>query len=163
MVLTLEQRATNDETWSHINMVRCLITGIVEALLERSNSHDSSKLSLPEVEGFTEYTPMLKDLTYGSDEYKNTLDKMMPFLEHHYAHNRHHPEHHDNGVCDMDLVDLVEMLCDWKAATLRHDDGDILKSLDINATRFGISDQLCSIFRNTVDRYLKVPGENRCF
>lgn len=40
---------------------------------------------------------------------------------------------------------------DWKAATERHADGDILKSLEINRVRFGISDQLAQILQNTVD------------
>ena len=43
------------------------------------------------------------------------------------------------------------MLCDWKAATLRHDDGDIQKSLDINAERFKLSPQLKQILKNTVE------------
>ena len=32
-------------------------------------------------------------LTYGSDEYKACLTEMKPALDHHYAANRHHPEH----------------------------------------------------------------------
>lgn len=51
-----------------------------------------------------------------------------------------------------DLLDLVEMLCDWKAATERHADGDIMKSLEINEGRFHISPQVMSILRNTVNR-----------
>lgn len=57
-----------------------------------------------------------------------------------------------SGVYGMDLLDVLEMLCDWKAATARHADGDILKSLEINRTRFGISDQLYHILKNTVQR-----------
>ena len=45
-----------------------------------------------------------------------------------------------SGVNDMTLVDLVEMLADWKAATERHDDGDLAKSLEIQRERFGLSD-----------------------
>jgi hypothetical protein len=50
----------------------------------------------------------------------------------------------------MNLVDLLEMVCDWKAATLRHANGDIEKSLEINQKRFGYSDELKAILRNTV-------------
>jgi hypothetical protein len=50
----------------------------------------------------------------------------------------------------MDLIDLVEMFCDWKAATLRHKDGDINKSIEINSQRFKMSDQLKKIFINTL-------------
>ena len=70
-------------------------------------------------------------------------------LQHHYAYNRHHPEHFSKGINDMTLVDIVEMLCDWKAASMRQHDGNLLKSIEINATRFGYDDQLKQIFINT--------------
>lgn len=38
---------------------------------------------------------------------------------------------------EMNLLDLIEMLADWKAATERHDDGDLRRSIDQNAERFG--------------------------
>lgn len=54
-----------------------------------------------------------------------------------------------NGINGMSLMDIVEMLCDWKAASERHNDGDIMKSIEINKTRFGISDQMTAILINT--------------
>ena len=71
-------------------------------------------------------------------------------LKHHYAANSHHPEHYENGIDGMTLIDVLEMLCDWKAATERHADGDIMRSLEVNRERFGISDQLANILANTV-------------
>jgi len=50
----------------------------------------------------------------------------------------------------MNLIDIIEMLCDWKAATKRHNDGDIKKSIEINQKRFGYSDELKSILLNTL-------------
>jgi hypothetical protein len=55
------------------------------------------------------------------------------------------------GLSGMTLVDLVEMLCDWKAATLRHADGDIRKSIEGNQKRFGYSDELKQIMLNTLE------------
>jgi hypothetical protein len=49
----------------------------------------------------------------------------------------------------MSLLDLLEMLCDWKAASERHADGDIARSLRINRERFGIDGQLAAILENT--------------
>ena len=113
-------------------------------------SHDKSKLESPELEIFAIYGPKLKKSTYGSEEYKQFLKEMKVALDHHYRHNRHHPEHFENGIRDMNLVDLIEMVRDWKAATLRHNDGDIQKSIEINQTRFGYSDELKQIIQNTV-------------
>ena len=103
------------------------------------------------MELFTEYTSKLADVTYDSDEYKEYLGKLKPALDHHYANNRHHPEHHKNGIDDMNLIDIVEMICDWKAASERHNDGNIRKSIEINANRFGISPQMVKIMENTAD------------
>lgn len=151
MMLTLEQRATNNETFRHIERVRDLLNACVIELLKRGELHDQTKLELPEVEVFAEYTPKLAGCTYGSDEYKGFLEAIRPALQHHYAHNRHHPEHHEHGVNDMNLIDLVEMLCDWKAASERHNDGSIKKSIEINADRFGLTWQLAKILENTAD------------
>ena len=61
-------------------------------------------------------------------------------------------EHRRSQLRDMDLIDIVEMLCDWKAASERHADGDIRESLQINAKRYGISDDLATVLGNTIDR-----------
>ena len=126
---------------------------LIKKLEDRGNNHDASKMNEPEVEVFAEYTPKLSACTYGSEEYKAFLAGMKPALEHHYANNRHHPEHFPNGISDMNLVDIVEMICDWKAATERHANGDINSSIVKNQERFRISDQLILVLQNTVKRY----------
>lgn len=149
--LTQEEKSTNHHTREHIAQVQDLVLEVVTNLLHRGQQHDASKLEHPEVEGFTQYTPRLAELTYGSPEYKETLAAMQDTtLKHHYEHNRHHPEHFKMGVMDMNLIDLIEMICDWKAATLRHKDGSITKSLEINRERFDIREPLASILENTV-------------
>jgi len=140
------------DTLQHIKRVNELLMTAVSELLIRAGKHDNSKIESPEKELFDEYTPKLKNCTYGSDEYKEFLKGLKVALDHHYAENSHHPEHFVNGVNGFDLFDLIEMFFDWKAATERHADGDIRKSIGINKERFGISEQLCDIFRNTADR-----------
>lgn len=190
--LTMAERATNYATMRHIEHVRRFITSVVADLLERANEHDQSKLADPEVGPFTEFTPRLAASTYGSPEYEEFRKQLGAALEHHYAKNRHHPEHYpevDDGevarltalfeeaqgncgkgsditayieeqlkvakspVGNMNLIDVVEMLCDWKAATLRHNNGNILKSIEHNAERFAISNQLVRIMANTVELF----------
>ena len=138
------------DTYHHIQVVRDLLRRIIVDLAHRQQVHDQSKLVSPEVEVFDEFTPKLKASTYGSDEYKSFLVTMKPALDHHYAANDHHPEHYAGGMLDMTLVSLLEMLVDWKAATMRHDDGDIRESIEVNQKRFGYSDELKRIFLNTL-------------
>ena len=144
---------SREDTIEHIRKVRVLFESVIHELEVRYFMHDTSKLENPEKAVFDEVTPRLKTLTYGSPEYKASLTDMGEALTHHYANNRHHPEHYKNGINDMSLIDIIEMLCDWKAATERHADGDIIKSLDINKKRFNISDQLQGILVNTVELF----------
>lgn len=139
----------HDETFRHIYKVQEFMMSIASEIEIRGKRHDESKLNEPEASAFAEITPKLKASTYWSNEYKEFLKQLGPALKHHYENNQHHPEHWKNGVNDMNLVDLIEMFCDWLAATKRHNDGDIFKSIELNQKRFGISDQLCQIFRNT--------------
>jgi Family of unknown function (DUF5662) len=72
-------------------------------------------------------------------------------LDHHYLHNTHHPEHYPNGIDGMSLLDLVEMLIDWKAASERHPGGmNIAGSIEVGSQRFSIGEQLKKILLNTV-------------
>lgn len=138
------------DTEKHVAEVRKRLGWVIDELAIRARDHDLSKFESPEKEIFDEMTPKLAATTYGSDEYKGYLAEMKAALDHHYAVNSHHPEHHPDGIRGMSLYDLVEMLCDWKAATLRHNDGDILKSIEHNQKRFGYSDELKQIFLNSI-------------
>ncbi len=145
------------ETKKHISTVQWYILLFSLALGKRAKLHDGSKLQPPEAEIFREMTPRLKGLTYDSPEYKQCLSAMHTALAHHYCENRHHPEHFTDSVTGMNLLDLVEMFCDWKAATLRHADGDIISSIEKNQERFGYSNDVRQIFLNTVDEFKELP------
>ena len=137
------------ETQKHIETVRKYIRFMIDKIEMRGVKHDASKLETPEVELFAEITPKLSATTYGSEEYNGFLDKLKPALDHHYASNRHHPQHFVNGVNDMTLIDIIEMFCDWKASSLRQNDGNLLKSIETNAERFNMDGQLKQILMNT--------------
>jgi hypothetical protein len=141
------------ETTRHILRVKDLLMEFREKLQQRGIDHDESKLQEPEKTGFDEMTYKLSSITYGSDEYKQMLKDLKPILDHHYENNSHHPEHYENGVDGMDLLDIVEMLMDWRASTERHSDGDIHKSLEINKERFHMSNQLYNILKNTIKNF----------
>lgn len=139
------------ETYKHIKEVSKQLNEVADSLLIRANLHDKSKLEEPEASAFEAVTGKLKNLTYGSDEYNHSLKELESTLKLHYSKNRHHPEFFENGIHGMNLIDLIEMLVDWHAATLRHDDGDIFKSIEFNQKRFGYSDELKGFLINTVN------------
>ena len=150
------------DTLAHIEKVQEFIGRFNSELNERGINHDSSKLSEEEKPYFDIYTPKLKDCTFGSDEYKNYLKELDVALRHHYRHNSHHPEFHRNGIKDMSLVDIVEMLCDWKSATLRHDNGDLIRSIEINQDRFKYSNELKQIMLNEAKSMYKYRIDFYC-
>lgn len=138
------------DTLKHIKRVRLYIKKCMKELSKRTKLHDRDKIhNSTEKALFDEFTPKLKDCTYGSSEYKSFLAGLKPALDEHYAINRHHPEHFIDGINSMNLIDLLEMICDWKAASERHTDGDIFRSIELNQNRFGYSYDLKTILINT--------------
>ena len=144
---------SKEKTLEHKILVGKFMNIVIKELIDRSLDHDNSKCENPEVELFDIMSPKLAGCTYDSLEYKKFLEELKPALDHHYANNRHHPEHFANGISDMNLIDLIEMICDWKASTLRHNDGNILKSIDINQNRFKYTNELNTILKNTVQLF----------
>jgi hypothetical protein len=138
------------KTYEHIYTFQKILNDFICRLQRRLLNHDQSKLVSPEKELFDEYTPVLDSLTYGTPEYTENLQKIKPALDHHYLVNSHHPEHYSDGISGMSMIDIMEMLADWKAATSRTKDGDIYKSIEINQARFGYSDELKKIMLNTM-------------
>jgi hypothetical protein len=143
------------ETHKHVRKVQHNINKFISDLIRRGENHDNSKFEEPELSVFAENTHKLGQTKYGSEEYKQLLVEVKPAIDNHYSKNRHHPEHWPNGIEDMTLVDLIEMLSDWKAATERNKDGNIRKSIEINSAKYKMTPQLRTIFENTVREYFK--------
>lgn len=158
------------ETREHIEQVVLRMDRAIFDLTERAGRHDASKLEEPELSGFYEMNAISKrsDVVYGSPEYKALMDSQKPVIEHHYRANDHHPEHwkfhapvsgtvlqagtpETSGalISSMTLPALIEMLCDWDAASQRYKNGSFSKSFKGNCERFGISPQLACILLNT--------------
>jgi len=138
------------ETQQHISDVRAIMNFISAALFVRGTDHDRSKLEHPEVFGYSQHSYGLASKAFGSPAYELKPAELQEAIDHHYENNRHHPEHHEDGIRGMNLLDLVEMVVDWKAASLLNGDGDFMKSIEISAERFGLSEDLVAILKNTV-------------
>ena len=123
---------------------------VADELFERATIHDNSKFLSEEFEPYDAAFPEFKKYAFGSEEMKAVYESIKPALQHHFQANRHHPEHFEHGIVDMNLIDVIEMACDWLAASSRSKTG-ISKGLEINKTKFGIGDQLFEIIQNTVN------------
>jgi hypothetical protein len=136
------------DTEAHVELVRRFLASVRGELWHRARVHDASKFEEPEKSMFDVIRPRLDHDDIDSDEYRATLRENEAALRHHYDRNRHHPEHFPDGIAGMTLWDVVEMVCDWAAASQRKPGGKV--NLDWAVKRFGISDQLASIIANTV-------------
>jgi hypothetical protein len=121
---------------------------VADELCHKGQHHDKDKL-LPEIlDDFYPASEKFSGAKYGSEEYRKALSELSPVLSEHYRKNSHHPEHYSNGINGMSLLDLIEMLVDWKSACSAYGDS-FETSMEVAKLRFGIGDQLFDILNNT--------------
>lgn len=137
------------DTVAHIRLVQLYLNSIAQHLMTRAEMHDESKLQEPELSGYAGLAGAVSGLKYGTEEHRAAFAPFKEVIAHHYSVNDHHPEYFGGDVNKMNLLQLTEMLCDWKAAS-RRNDPSLLPSLEVSIKRFGIDPQLASIIRNTI-------------
>lgn len=101
----------------HQAVVAAYMRRVAHALLEAADIHDLSKFAPDEFPGFVYFSSIARMHAFGSPAYNKAMSDNNGVIELHYSRNSHHPEHHERGVKDMGLVDLVEMVADWQAAS----------------------------------------------
>lgn len=135
---------TKTEIQAHILNVRLNLAAFCEDLQKRAAVHDDSKLSKEELPIFEAVDATPRE-AFGTTAYYERLGRLKPALHHHYAKNDHHPEFYENGVAGMSLAALVEMFCDWRAASQ-----NIGESVNHCCDRFNIPPMLRQIFLNSI-------------
>lgn len=154
-----QQISTEEYVNSHINRVQKWIGKFSTILFIRGVNHDKSKLCEPELSLWKEMDEEPR-YPYGTLKYKEKLNRYKEVFQQHYKHNKHHPEHWSGYYCDMDLMDVIEMLCDW----LGYKDDITLKEAEIlvnqQCERYGFNDTFRHLLYNTLKNYFTVsPNE----
>ena len=129
-------------------------------LMYRALKHDISKFKFDEACYFIKVIDKLKNTKYGSAEYKQNLKTIQPAIRRHYRRNTHHPEYYryKNGIIKMNILDIIEMSGDWKAASKQHKNGNIQQSYNISCERFGLNNTIQGLFykkliRKIIDQF----------
>lgn len=139
----------------HIANIKKVATPILKDFQLQIDTHDQSKLEDPERSCYDKMIPLLKETKYGSKEYYAVRKQMEDKgLKHHYEENRHHPEHFEHGILDMTLVDILVMLTDWYAASMRSS-SSFEEGFKNNIKRFHISKDLETLLWNTYLYYIR--------
>lgn len=135
----------------HQHKVQKNIYTLCQVLLKRAENHDKSKLEEPELSG---WKTMDKEprYPYGSEEYLDKQERFKWVFEEHWKNNRHHPEYFGGFLCEMNLVDIIEMICDWAAFDYMTST-DALDIIEEQMERFGFSGVLKDLILNTYSRY----------
>jgi len=142
------------DTIIHVSEVNENLQDIIQDLSKRGISHDRTKFQDPEYSMFCSTRPEFKKANFGTPEYEAVTKKAQVAVNHHYKHNRHHTGFHENGVKDMNLMDLLEMLADWKAASRRSPDLTFEDSLPRAFKKYNMDEALQQAIRNTI-KYLE--------
>lgn len=124
----------------HRAIVSATLRAVAYELMRRADLHDQSKLSLDEFEGFAKINKVGREHDYGSDEYYAALKAVEPNpIPLHYSRNDHHPEFHAK-ITDMEFPELVEMVCDWYAASVAYGKTSFQNSLTVSFGRWAFTD-----------------------
>lgn len=139
------------DTLDHIGKVGVNLSRAITDLALRAAKHDASKLLPPEKAVYDRVRPLLDAAEYGSPDYHAATAQLGDAFVHHCEVNRHHPEHFGGqGVNGMTLMDVLEMVCDWQAASQRRPGVDVRDGLEHNFEKYEIGGQLADIIENTV-------------
>lgn len=145
----------------HQKKVKKRIDLIVEELNRRAATHDLSKLQEPE---FSAWCEMDKEPHYAYDDpkYMEKKKRWEWLFEEHYRNskNRHHPEHWSGFYNDMDLVDLIEMLCDW-ASFMSFTSEEAPLYLEKQIDRFQFDNTIKDLLLNTFRNYFTVTESDK--
>lgn len=126
---------------------------LADKIRERAEKHDDSKLEYPEL-GWLVNMDKEGHVPYGSDEYFEKQERWKCFFDHHYANNTHHPDHNGiEGVRDMTIVDLIEMMCDMISYLDEFPQEKAFEVVNEQAKRFGLSEELERILIKTLMEY----------
>jgi len=137
------------DTILHVSEVSENLECFLSELKKRGYAHDRSKFKELEFDAFVSTRDKFKKANYGSKEYKECVDIVKPAVDSHYKKNRHHTGFHKDGINDMTLIDIIEMICDWRAASRRSPDKKFEDTLDYAYNKYGIDKQLQRIINNT--------------
>lgn len=138
-----------DSVQAHRLEIKETVNAICEELYARAENHDLSKFTKEESNLFSAYFKKFKKTQVGSKEYFGFLEYLKPSIKIHYKRNRHHPQYFKRGMLDMNLIDLIEMLVDWKSIA-KQGNNNILDLINLNQERFGYNDEIKELFLTTV-------------
>lgn len=161
---------TKEYIEAHRKCVRKWLLHFSSILEQKGEEHDLSKLEEPE---YSQWCKMDEEprYRYGTKEYSNKLKRFKYLFKMHWAdkRNRHHPEHfflmnkEELIFNDKDLIDLVEMLCDWLGYRDSISYSEAKSLVEQQCKRFNFSEELKNLLMNTLMNHFIVFGNTNYY
>lgn len=148
---------TIESILAHKKSVKEKLNYLSKELSNRAEHHDDSKLKPPEIQWLIEMDKEPKE-EYGTPAYFEKQKRWEKFFKHHYTENSHHPDHYPLGISNMDLIDLCEYCCDIISYFDKMHPDDALEVIAKQVDRFGFTEQLTEILKNTLWNYFSWFG-----
>ena len=154
--MTSEEIRVVQSIYEHQQKVASVMRQVIHELVTRALTHDASKFTTQELRDNLVTLPdkwelQTKGHGYHSPEQEQHRARFAAEIARHRKANRHHPEYHVNGVNDMDLIDLIEMLCDWYVSA-----SDIDQSIRENSQDYEIPPHISRILENTASKLKEI-------
>lgn len=148
------------EVMKHKDLVLRTMLDFSAMLVVRGTKHDDSKFSEEEMPIFKKYHPKLRSFPYMSDGYKKVLLAMESGVKHHEENNDHHPGFYKDGINEMNMFALMEMLADWISAQWRQNNNQLdysgmMNCIETNCKRFKINDVLKRLLISTYKEFFQ--------
>ena len=134
---------------------------IFDELTLRAANHDKSKFSEPELTPYIWLTwnyhcawnNIPFELPIGMDQ------KIRDAKIHHFSNNRHHPEWHLDPN-EMTIVDLIEMVCNWKAVGQEFGEKSLVDYADrVLGKRFNFSQKKINLIWDLIHKMDKMAED----
>ena len=130
-------------------LVQDKLSTVARELISRGRHHDNSTLGSPELEIYHRHFNEYRMYKFGDPRRDEVMNHMAEAIGHHFQYNDHHPEHFDNGINDMNLIQLMQFtaaIMSWS----EQEQVDIFELLPIIRDKCGMSDQVYQLIQNTI-------------
>ena len=130
-------------------LVQDKLSTVARELISRGRTHDNSALGSPEIEVYHRFFSEYRKYKIGDPRKDEVFAQMAEAIGHHFQYNDHHPEHFENGINDMDLIQLMQFTADIMSWS-EQEQVDIFEILPMIRDKCGMVDQVYNLICNTI-------------
>ena len=136
----------------HREEVADALYALADAISRRARIHDRDKLKGKNFRDYVEVSKIGRTHPFGSEAYAEAMKPHKAeggVVDRHFKANPHHPEFYDIPKVQMNFLDIIEMVCDWRAAARTYGTGRLSESvayqkqnMDLDACQWWLVDEV---------------------